>query len=689
MNKSVKRIIIYANSLILVFSLSSFGHNLRNVYASEVSPMISAQSQSSMNLYVDETEAINLSSQGEVLIYKSLNDEIATVNSQGIVKGIAIGKTTIEVSKETLSKINPAEYVQWVDLGGRATELKFYFKPTAAHKNDTFRIEAVYPSGTTSKSGSFDRSGVYWSNPFTTPKYNLNWQGGAVGDKGGIYNLYVTINGEEYLIFSGRDKDLLQYGAIYLPNNSNLNVASYVEYVDLGGTSNNLKFYFKPTAAHKNDKFRVEASYTSGIQSKTGSLDNNGIYWTSIFNTPNYKLNYDGHPVGNNGGVYSLYTTINGRETLLYTGNDFDLLQPGAIYLSNNKATDSGITTTEIVQKIDVTVSEKSKPTIDVNTKEMTLYVGENKKSDVTFTPQDGTLSYTSGDAAIAQAGQDGTITGVKPGQTTVNVVVTDKNGQTAQGTINVTVLEKPSININTKDITLYVGENKKPDVTFNPKDGNINYTSKDSAIAQAGQDGTITGVKPGQTTVNVVVTDKNGQTAQGTINVTVLEKPSININTKDITLYVGENKKPDVTFNPKDGNINYTSKDSAIAQAGQDGTITGVKPGQTTVNVVVTDKNGQTAQETINVTVLAKPTLTTHDVEVKMFKSIQANINYTPEDATVTYESVDPSIAKVDENGKISGVKAGDTKINVTVTDKNGQTVQGVINVKVIPLVN
>ena len=50
----------------------------------------------------------------------------------------------------------------------------------------------------------------------------------------------------------------------------------------------------------------------------------------------------------------------------------------------------------------------------------------------------------------------------------------------------------------------------------------------------------------------------------------------------------------------------------------------------------------------------------------------------------TVTYTSSNPSVARVDENGKVYGAKRGSTEITVTVTDEYGNTASDTCKVNV-----
>ena len=81
------------------------------------------------------------------------------------------------------------------------------------------------------------------------------------------------------------------------------------------------------------------------------------------------------------------------------------------------------------------------------------------------------------------------------------------------------------------------------------------------------------------------------------------------------------------------------------------------------------------------------KPTVSVNDIGLNYKKSAALKPSVTVDENasyTVTYTSSNPSVARVDENGKVYGAKKGSTEITVTVTDEYGNTVSDTCKVNV-----
>lgn len=130
------------------------------------------------------------------------------------------------------------------------------------------------------------------------------------------------------------------------------------------------------------------------------------------------------------------------------------------------------------------------------------------------------------------------------------------------------------------------------------------------------------------------------------------------------------ENAQPEVV---------YTSSDEAIATVDENGVITGVAEGETTITATVGELS---ASRTVSV-IIPVERLEAESMALHLADGPSA-LAYTvvPENFTgeLTFASANNSIATVDTNGQITPVAAGDT--NVTVTAPNGMTATAQIRV-------
>lgn len=130
------------------------------------------------------------------------------------------------------------------------------------------------------------------------------------------------------------------------------------------------------------------------------------------------------------------------------------------------------------------------------------------------------------------------------------------------------------------------------------------------------------------------------------------------------------ENAQPEVV---------YTSGDAAIATVDENGVITGVAEGETTITATVGELS---ASRTVSV-IIPVESLTAEDISLHLADGA-APLTYvvTPEHFTgnLTFASADESIATVDAAGQVTPVAVGDT--TVTVTAPNGLTATAAVHV-------
>lgn len=152
---------------------------------------------------------------------------------------------------------------------------------------------------------------------------------------------------------------------------------------------------------------------------------------------------------------------------------------------------------------------------------------------------------------------------------------------------------------------TLELGTVKKPaDAT-----DNLTYESSDEQVATVDENGVITALAKGEVTITI-----KGDDIVKTITVNIEEKripvTAITGNMSDtMTLTAGENTQlicSVVPENATEQTITYSSSDGNVATIGQDGVITAVNPGHTTITASAAD--GITKQMSLTVNAKAQP---------------------------------------------------------------------------------
>ena len=285
----------------------------------------------------------------------------------------------------------------------------------------------------------------------------------------------------------------------------------------------------------------------------------------------------------------------------------------------------------------------------------------------------DKTLLWESSDENILKVTQQGVVEGVSKG--TATVTVTASNGVSAECTVKV-IRSVTGIEINKKDLTIYTGEKETLICNVLPEDADeraVVWTSADNEIATVADDGTVTGVKAGATTVTVK--SKDGDfTAQ--CEVTVKQHvESVTVDKASVTLKRGEETDLSVTVLPEDAtnkNYSFKSSDESVATVTQQGHIVALKAGEAVITVTAEDKN-KTAE--CKVTVVEPATsVALSESEKTCFVGDTFTLCATvePENATnkaVTWISTDTAVATV-VDGVVRAKAVGTTKIIVRTND-------------------
>lgn len=145
-----------------------------------------------------------------------------------------------------------------------------------------------------------------------------------------------------------------------------------------------------------------------------------------------------------------------------------------------------------------------------------------------TFSPEGstGTVTWSSSDEAVATVDGQGMVTAVAPG--TATITATLENGQSAQCTVSCTwdpeaaaaeaaqaaadgeeaPAEQTTVGLSANDITLdSAGDSQQ--LTVNGAEGDVTWASEDTAVATVDDQGNVTAVAPGRTTVTATVGDQ------------------------------------------------------------------------------------------------------------------------------------------------------------------------------------
>ncbi len=351
---------------------------------------------------------------------------------------------------------------------------------------------------------------------------------------------------------------------------------------------------------------------------------------------------------------------------------------------------------------------------IVLNEKRISLAVGYTHSLTYQITPKNATendLIFTSSDSSVATVNQSGVIQGLKEGNAIITV--SSSNGL-AKDTTYVSVYKKgastvvdgepiktdnypKSLTVSPQSLNLKLGGSSQLIASVLPEKSNnqISWSSTNSRVATVDSNGLVSAVGMGSATIIARTINDI------TYNVNVLvgnyskELRSILVTTNYITLAVSNSKQLAVAFTPSDAsnkNVFWTSSNPSVATVDKYGVVKAISPGSTIIKATSED-GGYTDTATIEVVnydnIIEEKSIafdsSSYTVGIGSTKSLIPII--TPSNATfksVRFESSNPSIATVDENGVVRGLKEGTVSITAT-TNRNRLKATTTIIVKYI----
>lgn len=259
-------------------------------------------------------------------------------------------------------------------------------------------------------------------------------------------------------------------------------------------------------------------------------------------------------------------------------------------------------------------------------------------------------------------------------------------NNSTTPTKDNIIITIEPSNNVSiSKDTTINLA------AIINVDDAIINWTSSNENIAKV-NNGSVTGINSGKTTIIASYVDKDGNRYTATKEVEVIEGNSnISLNSvsfKDGDLYMASNTTYHLglIFSPNNAKINskiFASSNENVVIVDNDGLVKAVGEGYSRIIVTVNEVYKTAIDVYVNNSVknpgiIVSPTIISFDSssrKIKVGSSETLKYHITPNNITNTilnWTSSDSSIVIVDQFGKITAKKEGIAKI--TLSSINGK---------------
>ena len=291
-------------------------------------------------------------------------------------------------------------------------------------------------------------------------------------------------------------------------------------------------------------------------------------------------------------------------------------------------------------------------------------------------------LTWKSSDSNVATVSNEGLVTGKITG--TAKITVEAGNGKIATCDVDVKMnhTETSNLKLNKESITIDLSEsNTEKLIATTDAPGGLNWSSDNEDVATVSGDGVVTGKSNGKALIKVI--DSSGEIV--TCNVTVQTSPKgVTLNVTSQTLDLSGTKTFTIVakVEPSTANVNNNiyleSNNPSIATVSSNGNVTGIANGTTAI--VARTSNGKEAR--CNVTVQTSPTgivlnVTEQTLDLSgtsTFKIVAGIMPLTANVHTTLHaKSSNTGVAKVLENGNVTGIANG--KTTITIETENGKS--------------
>lgn len=310
----------------------------------------------------------------------------------------------------------------------------------------------------------------------------------------------------------------------------------------------------------------------------------------------------------------------------------------------------------------------------------VTYYVGQKKALSVVFTPSNASnkgVTYKLSDKTLGTISSKGDLTAKKKGTCTITAV-SDDGSYKATCTLKVVAkVDVQKVNITKSSVTVTKGKTKQLYTTFTPDNASVKdvkWTSSDKSIATVNSDGVVTGKKGGTVTIKCRSLDTG---VYDKCKVTVYEPvKGITLSATSATVIAGRTKILTAEISPSTASnqsIKWGSGDKTVATVSSSGKITALKGG--TCNIVAKSKDNPSVYAICKLTVLQPPTkITLSETDIEITRGDKAVLVATVKpkdcfDSTLKWKSSDPTVARVDSKGIITGISAGKAVITCSST--------------------
>lgn len=692
------------NGTCTITAKTTDGSNIsKEVYVRVADLAISVSLQpTTLNINVGQTSSLSATVTTSSDIYKddvawsSGDSKIATVDQNGVVKGVYPGKTTIKAlaldgsGKSSVCTVNVSAAVTGVELPSSAvvgvnktyklgaTVLPSYANNKAVSwKSSNTNIVDVASDGTlTGKSvgvatvtcttidGGFTAScSVQVVDPVTGVSVNPKTRSVEAGS---TFRIVETVSPSTATIksvtWSSSDEKVATVNSLGVVTAVAGGKCVITCKTDNGGFTASCEV----TVTQGVSGITLEPKTVSIYKTQTAQLTATVLPATATNKTVNWSTDNSKIAVVSSSGVVT--GVANGSAIITATTADGGFKAQCTVVVGN-KVDVKGITLSE---------------------SEIVLGKNETFTLDATISPSNAsnkTVLWTSSATNVAKVSSSGTVTGVGNGSAVITATTAD-GGYTAKCKVEVSQ-GVSGVTLNKVTAKIAVSQALPLVATVQPTDASnkaVKWESSNPKVATVNSAGVVTGVSAGNATITVTTVD-GSKTAYCSVTV-YTPVTDIKINSKKVTVAKGGKTVVTATVLPEnadDREYTWSSKDESIATISASGQITGKKIGDTVI--IATSHEGSKKAycivEVVQIATGVSLDFSSVTLDAGKTKTLTATVKPTnASDKTLKWTSSDTKVATVNSKGVVTAVSAGSAVITATTTDSSNLSATCKINV-------
>lgn len=372
------------------------------------------------------------------------------------------------------------------------------------------------------------------------------------------------------------------------------------------------------------------------------------------------------------------WTSSNPKVATVSSNGTVKGIAPGYAYITCTTV-NKGHTAKCLVKVVDPIKTTSVK----LNRTTAAIYDGKTYQFTATVAPSDATvksLIWTSSDTSVVTVSSTGKIYGVNPGKATITCTTKD-TGKKASCVVTVVAVVPTSVTLDRSTLTVgygAIGSIKATVLPSNATNKSLKWTSSDPKVVYVSQYGNVKGMTPGKSAVITCTTVSGNRVARCTVTVKPIAVTGVSLSASAATLNVGQRGTLKATVAPSNATnkaVTWTSSNTAVATVSSTGVVTAVGGGTALITCRTKD-GGHTDICTIQVKSIKVLGVTLDKTKLTLNKGSTALLTASimPENASnkaVTWTSSDRSVATV-QNGKVTAVGKGTCEIKVYTADGN-----------------